>query len=192
LDPVDLNNYDRNPGEFSLYIKPVDPYAYYFAFVPYSDKLKVRATNSENKELEVFYNEEAMSYIMGAYINYETEKYKFELYGSEKSACPNELLKTIYKEVPPFNEYSLYEFCENNNKSYICKTMKDTSNVSQKDFSEIVKNYKEENKFEEMSLPNKALYLIKRYYLFVLIPLVLITIYYVIKIRKYKKRVEEQ
>ncbi len=174
-------------------IKYSDEYGYVVFLYPYSSKLKVIATDSiTNTRNEIEKDEVLEAFSIPSYIHYKEKKYSIELYGADDSMCPGALLKTLNFTVPKFNEYSMYEHCEKNSDEEICKMMKNTSNISQDDYEEIVQESNEKNKIKNMPLGEKIIYYAKRYYLYALIPILLISTYYVIKIRKYKKRVENQ
>ncbi len=168
-------------------------YAYFLVFNPYSEKINIKVTNSlNNLEKDAIYNENLKTYVIGSYIHYQPKEYSVKLYGSKDSKCPNELLKTVKFNVPKFNVYSLYEYCEQNKDAEFCSMMKDTSNVSLADFKKSAEKTEETKKIENMTTLEKAKNYILKYGLFVLIPIILISIYYVIKMNQYKKKVREQ
>lgn len=175
---------------------PVDwakEYAYYLTFSPYSDKLKVKVTNSLNKDEQIAeYKESQKTYVIGSYIHYNPKEYTIKVYGGEKSACPNELLKTTKITVPRFNNYSMYDYCKSNKSEEICSMMKDTTKVTPEEFKEIVNKSEEKKKIENMTPLEKFKYYGLRYGLFILIPILAISIYYAVKMAQYKKKVRNQ
>ena len=168
-------------------------YAYVLVLFPYSNKFKLMVTDSlSNVKREVKFDDYWGAFVVGSYIHYDEKQYDFELYGADNSVCGGSLLKKVSYTVPKFNEYSLYEFCKYNTEEDVCKMMSNTDDVSQADFEKIAKATNEKKEFKNMPIQKKAIYYIKKYYLYMLIPILLISIYYVIKIRKYKKEVENQ
>lgn len=178
----------------SYYVYYNDEYAYLIMLYPYSDKLKVVVSDSIiNKERVLKLDDMINAYIVGSYIHYEDKTYYISVYGADNSACPGELLKSFDFSVPKFNEYYLYDHCTNNDDDdEICTMMKNTDNISLSEYSKTVLKSNEENKIKNMTLNEKIIYYLKKYYLYAIIPVILISIYYVIKIRKYKKKVENQ
>lgn len=168
-------------------------YAYLLVFSPYSDKLKIVVTNSlDNSVKEATYHKDRNRYVVGSYIHYDEKEYKVNVYGNSSSACPNQLLKTTSITIPPFNEYSLYKECENNSESEMCSMMKDTSNVSLEDYKKAMNEETKQNEEKNISTSKKILNNVIKYGLFILIPILVISIYYFIRIHIYKKKVNNR
>ncbi len=168
-------------------------YSYVVFLYPYSEKLKVIVTDSiTNNKREVKKDKILEAFSIPSYIHYENKKYDIELYGVDNSVCKGELLKTFSFEVPKFNEYSMYDHCKNNKDEDICKMMNNTSDIKLEDYEKIVEKSNEDNKIKNMSLLERLIYFSKKYCLYAIIPILLISIYYTIKISKYKKKVENQ
>ena len=168
-------------------------WAYFLVFSPYSDKITIKVTNSLKKdEGDAVYNETLKTNVFGSYIHFDPKEYTIKLYGSKDSACPNELLKTVKFNVPKFNTYSLYEYCAENPNMEFCSMMKDTSKVSKEEFKKEAEKQEEKKKEENMNIVEKSHQYILRYGLFILIPILLITGYYLIRMNQYKKKVREQ
>ena len=70
--------------------------------------------------------------------------------------------------------------------------MKDTSKVSKEEFKKEAEKQEEKKKEENMNIVEKSLQYILKYGLFILVPFLLISIYYVVKMNQYKKKVREQ
>ena len=168
-------------------------YAYFLVFSPYSDKVTIKVTNSLKKdEGNAVYNKTLKTNVFGSYIHFSPKEYTIKLYGSKNSACSNELLKTVKFTVPKFNSYSLFEYCDSNKDAEFCSMMKDTSKVSLEEFQKAAEKTTEEKKTENMTAMEKIKYYLLRYGLFILIPILLITGYYLIRMNQYKKKVREQ
>ena len=177
-------------GSYKLYKKE---YAYLILFTPYSSDLKVVVNDSiSKKNQEATYDERRGTYLIGSNIHYKEKVYTVNVYGNEKSACPNQLLKTMSFTIPSFNEYSLYSYCTDNKDADICTMMKDTSDVTMTEYKEIVAQDAENKKVEKMSFIQKVLYYISKYWIFVAVPILLISTYYIITIIVYKKKVSKR
>ncbi len=177
-------------GSYKVYKKE---YAYLIVFTPYSKDLKVVVNDSILKEnQEATYSERRGTYVIGSDIHYKEKVYTVNVYGNEKSACPNQLLKTLSFTIPPFNEYSMYTYCENNKDEDICTMMKDTSDVTMSEYKEIVADNIENKKIEKMNFFEKVLYYISKYWIFVAVPVLLISTYYIVTIIVYKKKVNKR
>lgn len=167
--------------------------AYYLVFSPYSEKITIKVTNSLNKKEQVAeYKKSQNTYVISSTIHYNPKEYTIQVYGAKNTACADELLKTTKITVPRFNNYSLYDFCKSNKTEDICSMMKDTTKISNEEFKEIVSKVEEKNKVDNMTTLEKIKYYGLRYGLFVLIPILVITIYYVIRMKQYKKKVRNQ
>ena len=168
-------------------------YAYFLVFSPVTEMLKIEVTNSLDKKVQIAeYNNTQKAYVIGSYIHNEPKEYTIKVYGTNKSLCSGELLKTTKITVPGFNEYSLFEYCVENETEDICSMMKDTSKVSLEEFKEIASKTEKQKKIENMTALEKVKYYALRYGLFILIPILAISIYYVVKMREYKKKVRNQ
>ncbi len=124
-------------------------------------------------------------YAVGCYTNLEEETYTIEVYGSENSACANEKLKTLRYTVPRFNRMVKNAKCVNNN-SELCKTFTNsTKDMTEQEFEKEIDKYIEEQ--EEPMTTSEILKLALSYGLYIIIPLVIISLIYVFRVKKYKK-----
>lgn len=118
---------------------------------------------------------------------YSKNTYKIKIYSLDKE-CKNMLLATKSISTAKFNEYSKYDICDGNEDFEMCKPFYDENIPSKEVFNNALNEYTKEktNNFWQ-----KALILIKEYYLYVLIPILIITAgYYVyIGIVKWRKRI---
>ncbi len=119
-------------------------------------------------------------YGVGCFTNLEEETYIINVYGADGKACANELLRTLKYTVPRFNEYMKDRRCEGSD-SELCKSFTNaTKDMTEKEFNEKMGG-------NEKSPSSKFLEIIKEYGLYVLIPLVIVSVFYITKIRKYKQ-----
>lgn len=125
---------------------------------------------------------------IGTYSNIVEIKYTVNVYGSEDSACPNELLKTQRITIPPLNKYVTSEFCDKYPEHENCTQYKDTTGITQEEFIEEAKKYEKEHKDDKInSIKDIIISGLKEYSLFVLVPLLSVSIYFIIVINKYKR-----
>ena len=126
-------------------------------------------------------------YGVGCYNNLEEELYVVEIYGNSKSKCNKELLKTIDYKVPRYNRMIKYAYCEDYPEHELCKSYTNkTKNMSEQEFKKILKEYDKEQKDklkEQLTLIEKILI----YALYIIVPFVIITVIYMVKISNLKK-----
>ena len=119
---------------------------------------------------------------------WDDKNFDIKVYGSEHSTCEDEELYIINVELPYYNEYSKTEECSKNKELDVCKEFYYTSDISEEEFKEIIKNHNEK---PLVSNGNKLVIFIKEYWLYLLIGMLVIlvpTITYVVI--KNKKRVK--
>lgn len=131
---------------------------------------------------EITVDDKTKLYAVGCYTNLEDETYTIDIFGDVGSACEGEHIKSIKYTVPRYNEYMKQRICTGNDSEY-CKAFTNiTKDMTLEEF---------EKKVEETtpsSKPTGRLWeILKEYGLYILIPLVLVSIYYFIKIDKFKQ-----
>ena len=159
------------------------------------DDIYMTATNSEDSEVqksEYIYGYDIIA--IGEYNNLNEVKFTVNVYGSEKSACPNELIKTQKVIIPPLNKYVTSEFCDKYPEHENCQAYKDTSNISQEEFIKEAEKYDKEHGTEEDDRTYKERLLddALEYGFYILIPIIVISVYYTIRINKFKKEEREK
>lgn len=168
-------------------------YAYFLAPSEPRKDIYMTATNSfddETQKSEFFPGYDVIG--IGEYTNLSEIKYTVYVYGSEDSKCPNELIKTQKLAVPPLNKYVTTEFCDKYPEHENCTNYKDTSDLDQNKFLEDAKKYEEEQEKAKRSFKEILIDSLKEYSLFVIIPFIIITVYYSVKISKFKKEQSER
>ena len=164
-------------------------YAYLLSITPIRNDITLKVYDGEgnwadSKMLQPSSKEESVMAV-GCYTNLDEETYKIEVYGGAKSACPNQLLKTLEYTVPQFNRFMKDRRCENSDEE-ICKTFTNsTKDMTQDEFDKAMGT--EGNGSSSTSTLKSILNGILEYGLYIIIPLVIISVFYVIKISKYKK-----
>lgn len=153
----------------------------------YNDKVVMKAIdNYSSEQYIVEYDEHYKTNAIGSYIHFEDKTYKIEFYGSESSLCPNELLRTIKYTVPSFNDNVYTEFCddEKNKDNEICQ-MNAKDKLTTEEFNKKVEEIKKEEK--ENTFGGKVLKFISNYWYYIVIPFVLVTLIYLLKVYIFKK-----
>ena len=109
--------------------------------------------------------------------------------GNDKSVCKNELLKTITYEIEPFNFYYKTEECEMYPEASLCTMYKDTSDVTEKEFKEEMKAYAESlnSDVDDPSWFEIIISYFLNYGIYILLPIVVLSIFYLKKIHVVKK-----
>ena len=133
----DKYNYRNENGE--LVWTGAKPYSYLLAFSDYRKDIVVSVTNNLTDEeftteLIPGYN----VYAVGCPNNLDEITYTVNVYGGEKSECPNELIKTTKIKIPPFNEYSHTDLCDKNPTHELCKIHADTRDITYEEFKKQV------------------------------------------------------
>lgn len=187
VQPVFIEN-TQTGGEYSKY-------AYFLTIDPYKGdprkgegqfRLVVYDGDGNRAEAEVIpLGDGTKIYGVGCFTNLEEETYTLEVYGALDGACSNELLKKVRYTVPRFNRMVKSAKCENS-ESELCKTFTNaTKDMTEEEFNKKVDEdngaTKGETTFKDIlkSILNLLLYII--------VPLVVISVVYLIKIKKYKQ-----
>ena len=169
-----------------------DLYAYFLSVTPEREDIKIIVTDGSGSKAEGKEYSEVGIYGVGCYTNLEEETYTIEVYGGEKSACPNELLKTLRYTVPRFNRYIKTEYCEEYPDHELCQTYTNaTKDMEEEEFKETLGKYDKEIKEKELTA-SKVFKIIIEYGIYILVPLLVISIIYIIKISKYKREEREK
>ncbi len=164
-------------------------YAYILTLDNMRDDIVIKATTESGRKLEGLYVPGHKVYGLVDYTPKYGAKYKITIYGSDKSACPNEELKTLNYEVEQFNFYHKTEDCENYPEAEICQMYKDTSDMSYDEFKEKIEEYKESTlPKKKNNFFDKFMKFMANYGVFVLIPLIVVMLVYMVKIGKLKEK----
>ena len=163
-------------------------YAYILNFTPYNENLLVGAKENLNDTLTTaVYDEYIKKLYIGSSIHYSPKKYTIYIYSNNINSCYGELLRTMEYTVPAFNEFSLSTFCKENPDVKECGMTYDSSGLDEKKIDKLIKTASVKNlPAKERLLNNLA-----KYWYFILIPILLISIYYSVKIHIYKKKVSK-
>lgn len=171
-------------------------FSYFIMLNNVREDLFVRAKDTySNDYYKVDYDELFKNYIIGSEIHFNTKEYTIEIYMKEDAKyCGGELIKVINYSVPGYNRYSDTLYCENNKDDKKCQTYSDVK-ITDKMQEKANKHYLD--KIKESEEAAKPLYqkILKEVFecsLFIIIPLVILVIFYSIMIKKIKKRSEDK
>ncbi len=162
-------------------------YAYVLSFTPYSSDYIIRVTVDGESEFAK-YTYKYNTYVIGSDIHYEPKKYIVEVFAAKGTACENERILARSYTVPAFNEFSASQYCDEHSDEDVCKINYDSSKMTEEDKENIVKKAENEKKEQNMTTYDKIMDFIKKSWLFVLIPVLIISLVYIVKISNYKKK----
>lgn len=171
-------------------------YAYLLTITPLRDDVVIRVTDGNGakatgKLLSPGPNQEKIQAV-GCYTNLEEEKYTIEVLGGKNTGCENEVLKTLEYTVPRYNRYVKDKNCVGSD-SELCATFTNlTKDMSEADFREAVGEENNEKPNDNNDILSKILGVIVNYGLYIIIPLVAVSVFYGIKIGKFKKEEREK
>ena len=156
----------------------------------YSDNeghIFAKVTNDTNESKTYRYSDtnEGTLELINNYI-FAKVTYTVKVY-SVDSSCQNMLLKTLKASTIKFNDYSKYDACDGYEEFELCKPFYDGEHVSKEVFNNALEEYKKE---KETTFFEKVIKIIKEYYLYVLLPIAIISACYYtyIGVIKWRKR----
>ena len=161
-------------------------YAYILTLSNMRDDVVLKATTKSGRKLESFYIPGHKVYGLPDYNPKYGAEYRIVVYGGEKSACPNEILKTLDYKVEHFNFYHMTEDCEKYSEADICKMYKDTSDMTYKEFKKEIEEYKDRLGNENDNLFTKIMKFFASYGIFIFVPIIFLVLMYSIKLGKTK------
>lgn len=156
-------------------------------FYGLNENYKVEVQNSYNDEVKTYTNNDFKDGILT--FNSETvlEKinYRIRVYASDVN-CTSNILKTYTFETPKYNSYITSSVCDGMYDTIdLCNPFYDTGNMTLKEFNEKVTELSD---IINEPFKAKVIKFIKNYYLYVLIPFLIISIIYIVKIILVKRR----
>lgn len=190
IEDVNMDIYDDNGNFVGVHEKK---YHYLLMIYPSRKDVYAKVTDSLTEgEYDALYDDTFYTITVGSYTHNTKKKYTIILYGSEDSACPGEILKTLTYEANPYNKYMTYTYCEENPFDDACTFNADTGTWTEDEFFKYVEDQEKKDELKNMSFFPKCWYYIKNYWFYVVIPVVLISIFYLITIiiEKNKKKVK--
>lgn len=186
MEDNDMDIYDESGNLLKTHKKK---YHYLLLVYPQTNLVYAKVRDSiTNKEYVVGNDSDFLTIAIGSKIHYEKKKYTITLYGSSDSACPNEKLKTLTYEANPYNKYMINPYCIEYPDDEKCKFDSDAGTMTEEEFNAYVSSRLEAKEVENMSWIAKVWFYIKKYWYYVVIPVVLISIFYGITIFIEKKK----
>ena len=148
----------------------------------YYDELYVVVTNNYNDKSLKFTSEDKNEY---GYISFYTDNinesitYNLDIYSK---SCSNNKIRSLTLTTPKYNSYSERAICEDKiDKIDECDPFYDVENITWQEFDKLVNDKIHANK-------KMIINFIKTYYLFFLIPFVIISLFYITRIIIIKRR----
>ena len=165
----------------------VSDYAYILSVTPARDDIRLVVYDGKNDSAnsEKYTMADGKEIIgVGCYTNLEEEKYTIEVYGAKGTSCENELLKKMDYSVERFNKYIKDARCKDSDSEY-CKTFTNsTANMTEKEFEKALKKDID----GDSKTASEYIKIFLKYALFVVVPLAIVSVFYVIRIGKYQKQ----
>lgn len=166
-------------------------YHYLLLVYPYADLIYAKVKDSESKnEYIVKPDPDFKTVAIGSKIHSDKKKYTITIYAGSQTACPNEVLKTLTYVANPYNKYMTSDFCIKNPGDEKCLFNSDAGTMTESEFKDYTSKQIESNELENMSWIAKTWFYIKKYWYFVILPVILISIFYGILFYIEKKRVK--
>lgn len=172
------------------------PYAYLLMLSKPRSDLKVVAQDIySDGTYEVEFDNDFKNYVIGSEVHMEDKEYIITLYMSDSAeSCAGEKMRTIKYTVPAYNKFNDTIYCENNPDDEVCGAY---TKVEKPDITkDLIDKYYEDEIENELHLNKtifeKAWLIIKEYWLYVIIPLLVVTLTYEIIIFITKKKGENK
>ena len=116
-------------------------YAYLLSLSTPRDDVIIKAIDSNGKEYSQEYIDGYNMRAIGCYNNLEDIEYTIIIYGAPESACPGEVIRRINYDVDQYNRYYKTRYCEEYPEFELCQIYKDTSDISESEFTEQIETY---------------------------------------------------
>lgn len=149
-----------NNVSFTINLRNIRPEIYVYDFI--------RRTSHYNQESTTWDNApgKTMTYIVKA----------------REGACAERTLTTFYITLPQYNRYYTSTICDKAREYTLCDKWYNNNDINEKTFNERVQNYidskakvpTEKEKDEELTWQEKVFEFVSKYYLYILIPLVVV------------------
>ncbi len=191
LEPVftvyNYNDYIDKNLDISKY-----KYAYFLSLSKRRDDITFTVIDKFNNVIPAEEFEEIGIYGAGLYNGGDEETYKIKVYGTAKGKCNGELITELEYTVPAFNEFYKTQYCDKYKEHELCKVFTNaTQDMTLQEFNKIMEDYEKEKVSKFGFLRRLWKYIINNkiyvYILCVIVPAIGVSIYYNIKIKKYKK-----
>lgn len=162
----------------------ISKYAYFLSIKPYREDIRIVVTDGRGGKGNGQFFEEVNLYGVGAFTNLEEETYTIDVYGAKGSKCEGDLLKKLTYTVPRFNRKVKDARCVGNSDIELCKTFTNsTKDMTEEEFNKEINKYVK----EKGKTVGDVLSAIISYGLFIVLPILVVGIIYIRKIRKVKR-----
>ncbi len=162
----------------------ISKYAYFLSITPYREDVRIVVADSKGNKANGQFFKDVNLYGVGAFTNLEEETYTIEVYGNKESKCDGQLLKKLSYTVPRFNRKVKDARCVGNSDLELCKTFTNsTKDMTEEQFNKEISKYIK----EKGSTVSDVISAIISYGLFIVLPILIVGIIYIRKIRQVKK-----
>ena len=168
---------------------PNAEYLYYLYLEPSRDDIEIRSTNSLYSGITKGAVQENGRYGIASYIHFEEKTYTIEVFmKKDAKACAGEQILKLRKTVPQYNSYSNSAYCEQYPEAELCEKMSDVDDLSQEEFIKQMEEYaKGQIHKENPKKENIILTIIFDYLIWIIVPVLLIGIFYKVRINKVRR-----
>ena len=186
----DVKNEARAVYEVVLNLNTSEEFTIRTQLYNLTENLYVVILNNYNDEVKTLRYSEVVDGVLSfdTYNVNHNISYVVKVY-SEDASCGIEPLNTISFTTDKFNEHSISSVCKNPYEIDMCDPFYDVGDMSFSEFNERVSKLVEE---ASKTFGDKVLDFIKKYYLFVLIPVILIVLVYVVRIMLLRRGKENE
>jgi hypothetical protein len=201
IQQIEFNNSLPNELNDNKPLKETMDYAYILALSEYRTDVVMKADLTMVQDDGTDFKESyEWKYIPGHKVwgipNYNTKyevNYNITVKGAKDSACPNEVIKTFKYKIEPFNFYKKTEHCEKYPEAPLCDMYKDTSDITNEEFNKEMELYdKEHGEQSDKTFFDKLLEYAAQYAVFILVPFVFISLFYILRIKKVQKEEKDR
>lgn len=106
-------------------------------------------------------------------------KYTVSIYSNDESCTSKDVIKSFNAETNIFNEYYYTTMCQDNPDLEICQPILDNSDITPTEFEN---RFKDAIAYRDRTFFQKVIDFIKDYYLYALIPFLIISLVFIIRI----------
>lgn len=147
-----------------------------------TDDYYVKITNDVNdKEVTIKYSDtENGTYFFKSPNVYKNVKVNVNLYSSNNNVCNStDSLVNFEVSTDVFNQYYYLNICQNNLDLDMCKPFQNNEELNKEEF---VKKIEDDIRVRDMSIFERVWEFIKDYYLYALVPFILLSLIFIIRI----------
>lgn len=198
---ADCNDEELNEWATKTHVKFVineqteDAYqfAYFLGLDNPRDDIRIEVIDGSGNKAEAKTFEKLDNlYAVGCYTNFEEETYTMNIYGGKDSKCANELLKTMKYTVPRLNRMRHDRLCDTYPDHELCQAFtNETENMTEDEVHKKLEVYDKEVKKKEESTKSQLVEMLL-YLPYILVPFIVISVIYVIRVKKFRREEKDK